>query len=131
MRGLTLFKQEAFYRSSLRRHVESKIKVRSKFAVWGSKWWKVHLPTPESAGRIMGFLLPRAIRERCFEPYFEELKLDRIEKRQHVKGRLANGLVEGMFYLRLLGTYIASLWCAVGGFFAKLSPVLKWLLGPR
>jgi hypothetical protein len=35
---------------------------------------------PERLGKLLSMLVPRTIRERCFQPYFEDLKADRLEK---------------------------------------------------
>ena len=83
----------------------------------------------ERLGELVGFLLPRRIRKQAFEPFFEEMKADRLEAASSARSFAAKAWVEFCFHFRLLVTFVQSLLCWFGDILSKMSPVFKWLLG--
>lgn len=84
---------------------------------------------PERTGLLLSFLIPRKIRQNAFEPYFEELKEDRLFAKGKVHSKAGKCWVEFCFYFRLIIAFLQSLICWVREILAKASPILKWILG--
>lgn len=75
--------------------------------------------TPESIGELIQFFLPPKIRKECFEPYFEELKEDRIIAAALAKSPCYKFWVEVAFLFRLVITFLQSFVC----WFWKIFPL--------
>jgi hypothetical protein len=84
--------------------------------------------TPDGLGKLLGYLVPRKIRKACFEPFLEDLKVDRLEKIAATRSRVENGWIEFCFYLRLAVTVLQSLVCYLGDLLAKIAPYLRALI---
>jgi hypothetical protein len=90
---------------------------------------KTDVISPEKLGLLASFLLPRKIRQTSFEPYFEELKEDRLEARLKIHSCAGRMWVEFCFYLRLFVALLQSFGCWFKDIASKASPLLKWILG--
>ncbi len=75
----------------------------------------------------LGFLLPRKIRRDVFEPFFEELKEDRLEELAVSGSKAVKHWIGCCFYFRLLVTFLQSLLCWAGDVVGKAAPFLKGL----
>jgi hypothetical protein len=66
---------------------------------------------PEKLGHILAFFLPKKIRERCFTPFFEELKEDRVKANAAQTSLGPKVLIEIGFLWRLGWSFFCSLVC--------------------
>ncbi len=64
---------------------------------------------------VFPVILPRAVRERVYEPYHEELKEDYLRHRARWRTKWAKRYVTFAFTMRTAGAVGVSLWAAVGG----------------
>ena len=85
------------------------------------------LRMPERLGLMAGFLVPTGVRERCFQPFFEDLRADRAEKIARTSTRRVKRWIECCFYFRLVVTVIQSLVCYLGDLLAKVAPFIRAL----
>jgi hypothetical protein len=106
---------------------ESVVKSSSTPKVATKRKRSVTKVTPEDIGRLLGFLVPRIIRNKCFEPYFEDLKADRLEKLARKGSRGVKRWIDFCFYLRLCVTVVQSLFCYLGETLSKLAPFIRAL----
>ena len=83
--------------------------------------------SPEFVGELVSILVPAKTRKECFEPYFEDLKGDRLKKIARSRSRFVKRWIEFCFYFRLSVTVVQSLVCYLGESLAKIAPVLRAL----
>lgn len=83
---------------------------------------------PERVGDFIGYLLPRGIRESAFNPYFEELKEDRLERKAKAKSASLEIIIEIFFYFRLTVSFLDSLRVWLLSPVSKMISALKMLL---
>ena len=89
-----------------------------------TKWRRI---SPEFVGELLGFLVPRKTRQDSFEPFFEDLKADRLEKMARSQSRGVKRWIEFCFYFRLCVTVVESLVCYLGDLVSKLAPFIRSL----
>lgn len=82
---------------------------------------------PERLALLAGFLVPPSVRLKCFEPFFEEMKEDRLEKIARTGSRGVKRWIEFCFYFRWAVTVLQSLVCYLGDLLAKLAPFIRAL----
>lgn len=80
---------------------------------------------PDSLGRFIGYLLPKRIRERVFEPVFEELKEDRLETMTRYQMPLLHIVLGFAFGFRICTAYCQSLLCWICIPFEKIAPIFR------
>lgn len=101
------------------------------FMILVVQWWRSRSErprlSPESFGALLGMLVPRSIRARCFEPFLEDLKADRAEKTARTASRRVKRWIEFCFYFRLAVTVVQSLVCYLGDLVAKIAPFIRAL----
>jgi hypothetical protein len=83
------------------------------------------IPSPELLGKLLGFLVPVTVRVRCFDPFFEDLKADRLEKLARSGSRGVKCWIEFTFYWRLCVTVVNSLVCYLGDTLLKVALFFK------
>lgn len=81
----------------------------------------------ERLGQLLSFLVPRKTRIECFEPFFEDLKADRLEKLARSGSRGVKRWIELCFYFRLCVTVVQSLGCYLGETLSKIAPFIRAL----
>lgn len=90
----------------------------------GNEGFKI---TPDGLGRLFSFLVPRKTRAECFEPFFEDLKADRLEKIARKPSRRVKRWIEFCFYFRLCVTVVQSLGCYLTDALSKVAPFIRAL----
>lgn len=81
--------------------------------------------SPTMLGKLLSFLVPRRVREECFEPFFEDLKADCLENLARTGSRGVKRWIEFCFYFRLCITVVQSLVCYLGELLSKLAPLIR------
>lgn len=82
-------------------------------------------PFVEKLGHLISFLVPRKTRRECFDPFFEDLKADRLEDLPHSGSRSVKCWIEITFYWRLCIAVLNSLVCYLGDTLLKVALFFK------
>ncbi len=82
---------------------------------------------PERIAHLVGFLVPRLVRAKCYEPFLEDLKADRAERIARTGSPRVRRWIEFCFYFRLAVTVLQSLVCYLGDLVAKIAPFIRAL----
>ena len=81
--------------------------------------------SPENLGAHIGFLLPAKVRKECFDPFFEELREDRLRSLEVARSAFGRRFIEVCFHVRLWAALSSSVLCACSDHLRKLVPLFK------
>ena len=78
---------------------------------------------------VLGFFMPQRFRDRVFLNVIEEVREDRIVAKAAPTSKAAEWIIELGFLWRLMITFVQCQLEWLCSIIAKISPILKWLVG--